>query len=184
MTKQFQSKNGFTLLEILIATTIFALSIFALVQTRSNSLRNMVESETLHEAVQLAASKTAEMEIKFQKALNKGGVTGSIGEESGSFPAPFEKYSWKASFKESTVQFTPGTVTKFLMDMGLEKETAEAQVEQQALILTNLNQAIKKNIGELTVIVTWEQFGRKMQMPVVTHLLPAKPLVSIMTAAE
>jgi prepilin-type N-terminal cleavage/methylation domain-containing protein len=178
------SRSGFTLIEILAATMIFSLAILALVQTRTVSLRNAFESETFFRATQLAARKTAEMELLYQNQIDKDGLRSSFGEKKGSFEAPFETFTWTASLKESPVQITREGMLELLQSFGLEEDEADGQFEQSRLLITNLNKTLKENFAELRVEIAWEQFGRKQNLPVVTHLIPKKPKIQLTTTAE
>jgi len=175
---------GFTLIEVLLATAIFAGAVFGVVQARISSLRAMLESERLATVVQLAQSKMTDAQIKYQNLLNKDGLPSAYGEEQGVFEIPFEDYKWKVELKESKVQIGNAQIVNFLSSMGVEKEDAEAQLEQQKLVLTNLNKLFKNNFAELRVTIEWTQFGRNMSMPLVTHLIPSKPKVELTTQTE
>jgi prepilin-type N-terminal cleavage/methylation domain-containing protein len=174
-------KRGFTLLEVLVATLIFALAIFAIVQSRTSSLRNVIESEKVGQAVSLAQGKMADMEIKYQKDLdtNRSTMDGVSVEESGTFEAPFESFSWKVKFSQSKIDITPDKLVALLTKYGIDKDQAEAQVQSQALILKNLSEALKKCFAELRVTVLWSQFDRKHELPVLTHLIPKNPKLEL-----
>ncbi len=180
------SQQGFTLLEILVAVSIFALSVLAFVQSRTVSLRNVVSSEKLSTALQLGQAKMTEMELKFQQQVDRNGLATSFTKENGTFDAPHEAYSWTAELKENELKLSPEEFVKILVSIGFEKEEAEAQVDdpQQALLLTNLNKTMKENFAELKVEIIWDQFGRKMKMPLVTHLIPEKPKIELQMTAE
>ena len=185
MTPFRSSRSGFTLLEIMIASTIFALSIFALVGSATSSQRSVVDSEKLFQAVQLAQSKVVELETKYQKVIDRDGVkTGTFTEENGTFEKPFEGFSWTSKLQESSLKLSKENLLKLLTDLGIEKDVAEEQVDSQRLVLTNMNKMLKENYAELIVKIQWEQFGRKTALPIVTHLIPAKPNIQLTTIAE
>lgn len=177
-------KHGFTLIEILMALVIFAFAIIGLSQSNVGSKRNVLLSEGLQRALQLAQAKMTEMEIKFQKQIDGGGLAGSFGKDEGSFDAPFADYHWKAELKENTLKLGPADMLKFMVTMGLDQDTAEQQLEQSKLVLTNLNKLLKDNYAELTVEVQWSQFGRKNALPLVTHLIPRKPKIEVTTTTD
>ncbi len=176
--------SGFTLLEVLIAIALFGVAVVAIERGRIISLRNVVESERLAVAVQLGSAKMTEMQIKYQRLLDKDGISSAYGEETGSFEAPYAEYKWKAKFAESKLQMGGDQLVKLLQTFGIDEEEAQAQVESQKLVLTNLNKMIKENFGELQVDIEWEQFGRARSFPLVTHLTPAKPKIELTTEAE
>ena len=177
-------QSGFTLIEVLISIVIFALSIFAITQSRTTSLRNTLESDRMFEAVQLAESKMNEMQMKYQAMIDKGGLEGNFATEEGKFEAPHDRYAWKLEFKESSIKFTRAVMEKFLNSLGVEKDEADDQADQQRLVLANLNKMVKDNFAELHVAVTWTEFGKKYSVPMVTHLVPTKPKIELTTVGE
>jgi prepilin-type N-terminal cleavage/methylation domain-containing protein len=178
-------KAGFTLIEVLLATVIFGAAVVGIVQARTTSLRGMLESERLAVAVQLAQSKMTEAQFKYQRLIDKDGMSSALGEENGTFDEPFAEYSWKVALKESKVEISQEQILNLLTGtLQMDKDEASAQVEQQKLVLTNLNKLFKENYAELRVDVEWKQFGRTMSLPVVTHLTPTKPKVELTTQTE
>ncbi len=179
-----KKNSGFTLIEILMALIIFASAIFGIVQSRTSSVRNIFESERVFEATQLAQLKVSELELKYQSLIDKDGVTVSFAKDSGTFEKPYEAYKWNSELKESTLLFKQRDLFTMLMNLGLDKETAEAQLEQQKLVLTNLNKVLKENFAELMVKISWNQFGKTRSLPFVTHLIPKKPKIELTQTAE
>lgn len=182
--KRFNRKSGFTILEVLAATVIFGVAVYAIVDSQRGSMRNMVQSERYFMATNLARLKMSELEIKYQRDLNVNGATASLGEDSGTFDKPYEEYSWKAVRKEGEVDLSPDALVKFMTSLGLAKEEAIAQIEQQKLVLTNMNKMIKENFLELRVEILWDHLGRKYTLPLVTHLIPQQPKIQLTTTVE
>ncbi len=176
-----KSQRGFTLFEVLVATMIFALGILAVVQGRTNSTRNVVESEKIGIATQLAQAKMAEAELKYQAQLDVKGVNveSMYTEEEGKFEEPFQDYAWKIQLQESKIKFESEDMKALLTKYGMEEDEAELQVQAQQLFLNNLNKALKNNFVELLVTIQWSQFGNKRTVPVVTHLIPKAPKLEL-----
>jgi prepilin-type N-terminal cleavage/methylation domain-containing protein len=173
-----KNKSGFTLIEVLIATVIFGLSIIALVQTGVNSLRSVADSEKLFKAVQLGHSKMGEMISVFQNFVDKNGIKDNLNEKKeGKFEAPFEGYAWTATLTTASIVVTRNQLVNLLQKLGEEEDTIEEKVESQKLMIGNLNKAIKGNFGEVTVKILWEQFGKKQVLPIVSHVVPKKPKI-------
>lgn len=180
------SQSGFTLLEILVATGIFALSVLAFVQSRSISLRNVVESERLSVALQLGQLKMTELEMKYQKLIDQGGLASSIGKDAGVFEAPHDTYTWIMELKESKLELGAEQFVKMLTGLGFDEDEAARQAEDpnQALLMTNLNKTLKENFAELTVEIQWDQLGRIAKLPLVTHLIPEKPKIQLQMTVD
>lgn len=177
-------KSGFTILEVLLATFIFGLAIASIVGSQNSSRKNIITSKRIFEAVQLAQEKIAEMEIKYQKVIDQGSIESSFTEESGTFEGDYKIFKWKAQLKESSLEITETEVRQMLSGLGVEEDIVDAQIEQQKLVLTNINKAIKENYAELIVSVEWEEFGKINKLPVVTHLIPKKPKVELTTTTD
>lgn len=173
------STRGFTLLEVLVAVMLLALTVMAVTQSGTSALYNSAESENLAIAVQLLQKKTSEMEYQFQKKLSSNTVASSIEKLEGNFDKPFEAFKWRADFRESTLEIKKDDLVKLLTTFGMESSDAEVQVEQQNLALGNINSAIKANYGELEVWIEWERLGRTKTLNIVTHLIPQNPKISI-----
>jgi prepilin-type N-terminal cleavage/methylation domain-containing protein len=179
MNAKISSRSGFTLIEILISIAIFGFAIMAIVGSRTLGLRNSVESRRMFEATQVAARILSEKETEFQTKIDKDGLSGALGTYEGSGEAPFESFKWKAELRESTLEFTSEVLSDFLIKSGMNEDLVAAEVEKQRLILGNLNKNLKTNFAELEVVVEWEEFGRKYSLPIVTHLIPKKPKITL-----
>lgn len=172
-----QTKNGFTVLEILAATLIFFLVISAVISTRTRALRSVAESALISQAQALAQMKMTEMEIRFQDNIDKGNIKSAFAKEEGGFEAPYESFSWTAEFKENPITVTEDQLLQFLSAYGLSSEESESQFEQSKLLLANLNKALKENMGELVVTVKWDFQKSERNFVLVTHLIPKKPKI-------
>ncbi|HVJ64996.1 MAG TPA: hypothetical protein VM901_07060 [Bdellovibrionota bacterium] len=173
------ARGGFTLLETLIATLLLALTVFAVVQSRTSALYNSAESENLAVAAQLLQKKTSELEFYFQRKLNADGVNSAQEKLEGAFEKPFADYRWRAEFRETLLEIKKEDLLGLMTSMGMESSEAEVQIDQQALALGNINTAIKNNFGELEVWVEWNRFGRQKRINVLTHLIPTSPKINI-----
>jgi hypothetical protein len=178
------NKSGFTIIEILAATLIFFLVATSVVTTRTHALKSVAESTFITQAQALSELKMTEMEIKFQEAIDKTGVKGALGHEEGSFEAPYESFKWKAELKENPNIVTQEQLLKFLQAYGLSPEDSEQQFQQSKLLLTNLNKAMKENMAELVVKVTWNFQKKDRYFLLVTHLIPKKPKVTFTQNAD
>jgi Tfp pilus assembly protein PilV len=184
MKKINTSQSGFTILEILAATIIFFMVIGAVVNTRTRSLRSVAESGLLTQAQTLAEMKMTEMEIFFQSAIDKADVKSAFGTQEGSFESPYETFKWKAEFKENPLLITQNQIIAFLKGYGLSSEDSENQLQQSKLILSNLNKALKENMGELVVTVKWKFQNADRELPLVTHLIPKKPKITFSQSTD
>lgn len=90
------ARDGFTLLEVMIAVAIMTISLGAILQVQSNSLKNLDRSKIMGTAAMLARNQMIQAEMVFQgKSFEE--IPGS---EEGKFDAPFEEYRWAREIKE------------------------------------------------------------------------------------
>ncbi len=180
-----KNSKGFTLVEILLATVIFGLSIIALIQTGITSLRSVADSETLFKAVQLAQTKMDEIETEFQIFVDKNGVKKGLDEKKeGKFEDPYSEFSWSARLTESTLRINSKLVRKLLLSFGIEEDLVDAQVDSQKLVIGNLNKNIRENFAEIQLKIEWQQMGRGYVLPIVTHIIPGKPKIGFSPSAD
>lgn len=177
--RQFQKKAGFTLIEVLLATLLLALTVFAVVQSKSSALFNTAESENIAIAVQLLQKKTSEMEFYFQKKINIGGISSAFEKREGTFEEPFQDYKWRAEFRETKLAIKKTDLVTLMTQAGMESGAAEVQVDQQSIVIGNVNNTIKNNFGELEVWIDWNRFNRNKTINIVTHLIPNRPKISL-----
>jgi len=178
------SRSGFTLLEVLAATIIFSLCIFAIIDSQRTSQRTIVQSERYFLATNLARLKMVEMELKYQRELNVNGAATTLKEENGTFEAPYQDFTWKLAVKEAEIDFSPEVMEKFMVGMGLDKDTAVSEIEKQKLVLTNLNKMVKENFLEMRLEVLWQDGARMSSLPIVTHIMPDRPVIKLTQTAE
>jgi Tfp pilus assembly protein PilE len=178
-----QSNRGFTLIEILLAFLLFVVIYSVFAQTKGGSEQNVRQNSRRDTALRLLQTKMAEVEMKIQNQVDRNGVETSFTEDSGKFEDPYSLYSWKSVFQKASVEFGSEALMKFLTSLGMDKDEALAQVEQQKLLITNLNKNVIANFGELRVEVSWDYLGVQ-KLYLVTHVIPKKPKISLTTTAE
>jgi general secretion pathway protein I len=108
--KRLSKKDGFTLLEIMIAVAILSSALVAVLQNESRILSSTYESNTLTMASFLALQKLSELESKL------GGVDTEM---DGTFGKDFPLFTWKAEVRDIPV---PGIQAKLLRVSVLWKE--------------------------------------------------------------
>ncbi len=176
-------RQGFTLIEILLAFLLFVVVLSSVLQGKGGSEQMVRQNMKRDAAIRLLQSKMTELEMKMQAMVDKNGIESSESEENGSFDAPYDTYSWKMSFKKFGLELGPSALEKFLIDLGMEKDEAIAQIEAQKLLITNLNKNILENLGELYLEVNWDYLGPQ-RLYLLTHIMPKKPKVTLTTTAE
>jgi general secretion pathway protein I len=90
----YNSKNGFTLLEVMVALSIIAIVLVSVLVSQVQSLSLQDESKFNTTAALLAQKKVSEFE-----AANSSGLTSG----SGDFGTDFPNYSWEVNVQDVTL---------------------------------------------------------------------------------
>ena len=145
------NRKGFTLLEVLVSISILAISLTAIVNSQSASLRLYDSAKNISTAINLARTKMAYFEM-----IYKGEQFGEIPEEQdGDFEAEgFPAFKWKMTFKEDELIQQIGDI------FGGKKEGENAMM-RQAATMSGINpqmiaDALGENIRRLELELTWD----------------------------
>lgn len=94
--RNLQDRKGFTLLEVMIAMAILAISLVAVFRSQSQSVSMAGESRFLTTASLLAQGKMAEVEgMKSQDLSNNNGAFGE----------DYPDYLWRIEVKDTAIQY-------------------------------------------------------------------------------
>ena len=151
---KIRAKDGFTLLEVMVAVAILAISLSVLLTFQGNTLLVSGRQEYISIATMLARQKMVEVELDLEKGMLKGEFPDEKAEEA-EFDPPFEDYRWKMSIKK--------------VELPAPMVGEEGSV--QDMIGKQLSQEIAKTVRELRVEISWEELGALQSMEVVTHLI-------------
>jgi len=147
-------RSGFTLLEVMVAISILAISLSVLLTFSGNTLVKSGNAERVTIAAMLARQKMVDMELEIEKEMKKNVFPEEKSEE-GSFEEPYEDYSWEVEIKK--VELPP--------PMSAEKGSIQAVISKQ------LSKEIAKSIRELKVVIKWMDMGSEESLDVTTHIV-------------
>ncbi len=155
---QIQNKiNGFSLIEILVAMAILAISTLALSNWMGNALTSSSRAEDLSIATMLARQKMTQVEIDLIEMQHKKEIPDDRVEQ-GNFEEPYEDYTWELSILRVEI---PAPVMG--EDGGI-----------QNMIAKRLTKEMEKSLREVKLVVKWgddqESEDSINQMQVVTHI--------------
>ncbi len=205
--------GGFTLLEVMVAMAILAMSLMAAFDVVGGALRNHERTRHLELATMLARAKLAEVEARFEE----DGFRDFDESDDGSFDEEgHPEVRWKVATVKPTVELGAEGVVKALTgaEGGLEGLLGMAPgalggpggqggagaggsggagapispLAGQALAaiqaqLTALGEEIKKGVREVRLTVSWKEGPAEESFTVVTHLVVLVPGSQAATAA-
>lgn len=104
-----RASSGFSLLEVMIAVAILAVSLMAIFSLQSTSLMGSARAQKISVATQLAREKMARILIDLDAGMVKGEFPDEK-EDSGAFEEEkFPDYSWKLSVKKVEIPAPPAS---------------------------------------------------------------------------
>lgn len=154
MSRGIEARQGFTLLEVMVAVTILAISLTVMMHFTGNTLIASGRAERMTVATMLAREKITEMEVQLAKAM-KGGEFPEERSEDGEFDEPFDDFRWRMEIRKVEL---PAPVTG-------EKGSIQDVVSSQ------LTKEIAKSVRELALTVSWGELGEEQTVKVTTHIV-------------
>ncbi|MDO8461734.1 MAG: type II secretion system protein [Deltaproteobacteria bacterium] len=151
-------KNGFTLLEVMIAIGILAITLVAISGLQGNSLRRSGRSEKLSVAVQLARQVMNQKIIEFEDQIERGEFP-EAKEDQGEFEK-FPDFRWEVKLKKMEAPPMP-----------TQKEGGNAGAEQ---FLSFISDKLGESMRVLKVTIFWKELEEEENFGVTTHLANIK----------
>jgi len=145
---------GFSLLEVMVAVAILAVSLTVLLTFSGSTLLKSGRAEKLLIATMLARQKMTDIEIELEKQKKKREFPDERSEDD-DFDEPFEDYKWKMDIRRIELPAPP---------IGEEGS-------MQQMIGKQLTKQISQTVRELKLTVMWEEGGEEQSVEVVTHIV-------------
>lgn len=149
-----KKQKGFSLIEVMIAVGILAISITAVIGISVGAIKRSARTENLINATMLARAKMADIQITLDKEGKKGDFPDERSED-GKFEEPYEDFSWKMEIKKVEL---PAPITG-------EKGSVQEMVGRQ------LTKQISNTVRELKLTVVWKEKGEDQTLDIVTHIV-------------
>jgi len=146
-------RDGFTLLEIMVAVAIMSISFIALFSISGNTLVKSGRAEHITIATMLARNKIVEIEMDLKKKMRLGEFPDEKSED-GKFDEPYDDYSWSMEIRKVEL---PAPVVG---DKG----------SMQSMIARQLTKEIARTIRELKLTVKWNELSKEQSLDVITHI--------------
>lgn len=157
--------NGFSLLEVMIAVAILAVSLMAIFSLQSTSLMGSARAQKISIATQLAREKMARVLIELDAGMVKGEFPDEK-EESGAFEEEkFPDYTWKVSVKKVEIPAPPASA-------GSPAQEGNSDVMGQ--IFEMVSKQLSESSREVKLTVGWTEDGsdeKEIGIVLTTHIV-------------
>ena len=149
--------DGFTLLEVMVAIAILAVSLLALFHLQGTSLLGAGRAQRISIATLLARQKMAETLIGIEAGIPKGEFPDKK-DESGNFEEEkYSDYRWKLAIKKTTLPAPPAK---------------EGEPDTMAQIVSSVSEEISKDVREVRLTVSWKEFEEEeVGIVLTTHVV-------------
>ncbi|OGQ26615.1 MAG: hypothetical protein A3I75_03180 [Deltaproteobacteria bacterium RIFCSPLOWO2_02_FULL_50_16] len=153
-----KSKGGFTLIEVMVAIAILAVSLTALFNFQSNSVIASARAEKMGIATLLAREKMALALIELEDAIKAGESLDEKSEEGTFDDEVYPGYRWVLTVRK--IEIPPPPLP----------EGGEVDVVQS--VLQMITESISEAIREVRLKVYWRELeDQEEEMEVVTHMI-------------
>lgn len=146
---------GFSLLEIMVAIAILAISLLVLIDFQGQSTVLAGRSEKYTFAAFLARQKMAENMLEVEKDVN-GGLFPDDRSEEGTFDKPYEDFKWKIVLRKVALPVPEGG-----------QGGAQAPME---MMFKMVAEQISQSVREIRLTISWDELGKEQSFDVVTHI--------------
>jgi prepilin-type N-terminal cleavage/methylation domain-containing protein len=153
-----RKRNGFTLLEVMIAITLMAIAFAAILTTQSAGISLSAKTKELNIAGWLAHRLMVESEQLYE-GLSFEEVPK---EESENFTAPFERYKWKREIKP--IEFPE-------LQLAQQNPSNPGGAETIQMITKIITKHLNRTVRELVITVTWPQGKGERTLVLSTYLV-------------
>lgn len=148
-----KSARGFSLLEVMVAIAILAMSFIALINFQGQTMFRVKRAENLTTATLLAQQKMGELMLQFEKEMEQQSVFPDDRNDHGNFEEPFSRFAWEWNVRKVDIP-TP--------------EAKEGGIAMMMLQTVAAN--IKDRVRELRLTIKWDEMGKEKKFDVVTHI--------------
>lgn len=164
-----RNREGFTLLEIMIAVAILAGAFLALLSGQGSAFLSSERGERLTVATNLARQKMAEMQMKVEADIAKNKFPDEE-EENGIFDDPFGDYHWHFTLKKVEIPIMEGAAEGDASGGGAADSVGVGSYLQT--VMKQISEAVR----EIQLTVSWGDQEKKdpPHLTVTTHVVKMK----------
>lgn len=137
-------QNGFTLLEVMIAISILAVSLLAIFGLQSTSLIGSARAQRIAVSTELARQKMVRTLLDIETGISKGEFPEDKAEEGTFEEEKFPDYLWKLTIKKVEIPTPPA---------------AEGAGDIMARIFQTISEQLTLMTREVKLTVSWKEEG-------------------------
>lgn len=158
--RQSNQKNGFSLLEVMVAVAILAVSLLVILDFQSTAVITSGRAQLLSVATTLARHQMAQLLLDLEAEVAKGRLPDE-GSEQGDFSEQgFPDYRWEMEIRKVEVPAPP--------------LPEEAGGELVTKIIESITEQISRATREMKLTVYWKELEQEASIDVTTHLVGLK----------
>lgn len=147
--------GGFSLLEVMVAVAIMAVSFLAVIEYQGQAMRRVGASEQMTTATFLARQKMEETLLEIEKEYKTQRVFPEDKSESDTFPDPYGRFRWEMNIRKVELPAPGG-----------EEGGGDPNLMLFKLVADQLNELLR----EVKIVVKWDVRGKERKFEVVTHI--------------
>ncbi|MCB1214933.1 MAG: prepilin-type N-terminal cleavage/methylation domain-containing protein [Deltaproteobacteria bacterium] len=171
LLKKGANNQGFSLLEILVALGILAITLVALYTSQGSSLKASAAASRIQVATLLARNQLNFKLIELEKAQAKNNFPKDKEEDDGIFESPYEDYRWH------------WTIEKAEIPIGIAEggASSEGEAQQPGMLPANssymgqiaqlVTEQLKESLRSIKLEVSWEELGSTHSVVLTTHIV-------------
>lgn len=158
------TNKGFSLLEIMVAVSILAVSLLVILDLHGGSMRTSRRAEDITTASMLAKYQMQMVQLDIEKEMSKGEFPEEDKQMEGSFDEPFERYKWTANIKKVEIPVPPEPE-------GGNGENGNQGMGAMLQVFKMIAEKIKDAAREISLEVKWDDMGEEQKVTVSTHIV-------------
>lgn len=175
MKTRLVHNQGFTFIEVMIATVIFVLAALAAMDLARGSVRAVKDAQDVTTATWLLQKVMVELETKIE---SEGIEKACEKKTDGTFDEPYERFSYVTFCTE--IDFRISEAAAAMLNEGEESSSPTQEDMIRKLVLNTASDYLSKASRELHVEVLWNQGKTPRSVDVTTHIarydLPLPPI--------
>jgi len=169
------NNQGFTFIEVMIATVIFVMAALAAMDLARGSVRSVKDAQDVTTATWLLQKVMVELETKIE---SEGIEKACEKKTDGKFDEPYERFTYVTYCTE--IDFRISEAAAAMLNEEEESQGASQENMIRKLVLNTASDYLSKASRELHVEVLWNQGKNPRSIDVTTHIarydLPLPPI--------